>query len=143
MKEPVIISEDASFADAVKTMAENSANFLLVVDSHGKLMGEIDVVTLMRRAIPEYLEDEKATAHFTTDALFSNCIEDVKDVLVKDFMLKFAKVITPKTSMMEAAIIVTEGRQTKIPVLDENLKPIGVFTRSSLKKVIAAELGYM
>ena len=56
-------------------------------------------------------------------------------------MMVFTKVITPHTSMMEAAMMVTEWRQSKIPVLDEQLQPIWIITRWSLKKVLWFELG--
>ena len=141
MREAVTINRDATFTDAVKMMSDTHANSLLVVDSSDKLVWGVDVVTLIKEVLPDYLEHEKGTAHFTTDSIFSSCIQDVKEKRIGDFMMKFTKVITPTTSMMEAAIIVTEWRQSKIPVLDENLKPIWVFTRSSLKKVLASELG--
>ena len=141
LREAILIDQNQTYKDAVQKMIETHANSLLVVDDSGKLVWWIDVVTLIKTSIPEYLQNEKETAHFTTDSLFKSCIDDVKDKLIKDFMMSFNKVITPKTSMMEAAIIVTEWRQTKIPVLDRDLKPIWVFTRSSLKKVLASELG--
>ena len=141
MKGPVLINIDATFEDALKKMVNENTNSLLVVDSGDKLVWGIDVVSLVKAIIPWYIDSEKHTAHFTTNSLFRNCINDAKNLKIKDFMMNFTKVITPHTSMMEAAMMVTEWRQSKIPVLDEQLLPIGIITRWSLKKVLWAELG--
>lgn len=140
MREAVMIKDTATFSDALKLMIDKKSNSLLVIDAHDRLIWWVDVVTLTKAAIPEYLQHQKNAAHFTTDKLFEECILDVRDKKISEFMMTFTKVITEDTSTMEAAIIVTEGRQSKIPVLDDMLKPIWVFTRSSLKKVLAKEL---
>ena len=140
MREVITIYQGSTFKEALQIMTTKGCNSLLVVDNNEKLVWGIDIVTLTKAAIPEYLWNEKHLAHFTTDSFFDECLLDVQDKQVKDFMMSFTKVIKLNTSMMEAAIIVTEWRQTKIPVLDENEKPIGVFTRSSLKKMLAWEL---
>jgi len=141
MRDAIKVSQWSTFKEALQIMADKNCNSLLVVDSEDKLVWGIDIVTLTKAAIPEYLWNEKNLAHFTTDSLFDECLQDVQDKELKDFMMPFTKVIKVNTSMMEAAIIVTEWRQTKIPVLDENGIPVGVFTRSSLKKMLASELG--
>ena len=141
MKLPILINQNASFEDALKIMISENTNSLLVVDNGDKLVWGIDVVSLVKAIIPKYIDSEKHTAHFTTDSLFRNCINDAKSLNIKDFMMVFTKVITPHTSMMEAAMMVTEWRQSKIPVLDEQLQPIWIITRWSLKKVLWFELG--
>ena len=141
MKQPIIINVDASFEDALKMMLLENRNSLLVTDNGDKLVWGIDVVSLVKAVIPWYIDSEKHAAHFMTDTLFRNCIKDAKNLNIKDFMIHFTKVITSSTSMMEAAMMVTEWRQSKIPVLDEQLQPIGVITIWSLKKVLWDELG--
>lgn len=140
MREPVTIKSTETFSDALKLMTSKKCNSLLVVDNHERLVWWVDVVTLIKAVIPEYLQHQKGAAHFSTDKLFEECIQEVKEEKISDFMMTFTKVITEETSAMEAAIIVTEWRQSKIPVLDNMLKPIGVFTRVSLKEVLAKEL---
>ena len=140
MRDVITVNQESTFKEALQIMTTKSCNSLLVVDDNEKLVWWVDIVTLTKAAIPEYLWNEKHLAHFTTDSLFDEYLSDVQDKKIKDFMMSFTKVIKINTSMMEAAIIVTEWRQSKIPVLDEEWKPVWVFTRSSLKKMLASEL---
>lgn len=145
MKDPVTINSNKSYKDAVQLMTDSRSNALMVVDDAGKLLGGIDIVTLIKVAIPEYLKgDKEAThiaSHFVPDNLFDTYIHDVQDTPIKDFYFEYSKVVTPKSSVTEAAIKATEGRQSKIPVVDEDGKPLGILTRGCIRKIIASELG--
>jgi CBS domain-containing protein len=49
--------------------------------------------------------------------------------------------IREKESLMKAAMIVGQRSQVRIPVLDEDGRPIGLLTRTELKQVIGIFLG--
>ncbi len=139
MNNVVTIKKTSNLSEVLKLMEEKKTNFLIVVDQENKFIWWIDIISLTQIIIPDYLQYHKVAAHFVTDNIFKETILEVKEKKITKFIRKSTKVITKDTSTMEAAIIVTEWNQSAIPVLDEDKKPIWMFTRSSLRKLLAIE----
>ena len=143
MRKVVQVSHNDTLEQAVEQMTLQDVNSVLVVDDSGSLIGSVDVVTLMNTIIPEYIgKRDMSVATFATESMFEEFIKDNKDKKVKYFMLETPKTLKTTSTIMEAAIKTTEGRQSRIPVLDETGKPVGVVTRQWVKKFLATKMGF-
>lgn len=139
IQSPVIKDTD-TFEKVMKTMISEKTNSVLVVNDEGKLVGEVTVVELLSAVVPDYMEEDAVAAHFTTEDVFKEEIARTVNMCVGDFMIKNKRAVKENASLMEVAVIGIERGQARIPVVDEDNKPVGVITRRGLKKIIAQHL---
>ncbi len=143
MRKAVTIDECSTLEQVVKKMAEEKVNSILVVNNEWILVGSVDIVTLIKTIVPEYVWNRDfSVANFATEEVLDEYIEDNKDKKVKYFMLHEPKLIKDSSSILSAIIKVTEWRQARIPVVDEDNKPLWVVTRNSVKNYIAAKMWF-
>lgn len=140
MIQSAVVKDTDTFEDVMNTMVSENTNSVLVVDEEGKLAGEVNVVQLLSAVVPDYTEEDAIAAHFATEDTFKEEIARTKNMTVKDFMVTDKKVVTESASLMEAAVIAIERGQARIPVVNEEGKPIGAITRRGLKKIMAKHL---
>jgi len=140
MKKSLAVEDNITLKEAIKIMIENKRNSLQVVDKDGKFISEIDVVSIIKAILPDYIENAKIAARFADREFFEEVCKKAKDMPILDFMMRCPKTLRESGTLTEAAIVV-KGKQTRIPVLDSDNKPIGVVTRTELKKEIANILG--
>ena len=141
MRKAFTINENTSLKDTVKEMLKENVNSILVVNKKWVLVWSVDIVTLIKTIVPEYIWNRGSSlSEFTTEDMFDEFIDDNKGKKVKYFMLIDPKTINIDSPVLTAAIITTEWRQARIPVVDENNKPVWVITRHSIKKILADKL---
>lgn len=140
IKEAVTISEDASFKEAVALMIKEKTNSLLVVDDSGVLIGEITISELLHAVVPDYLEDDSIAAHFVTNEMFDEAITDTAEKQVKFFMRTDIEPVTLDAELMVIAVKAIDNKQVRIPVIDDQHKPIGIISRRGLKHIIGSIL---
>jgi len=136
MRNAVLIGQDAVFIDALRKMIIDKTNSLLVINKTGKLIGEIQSFDLIRQVVPGYVVSDEIAAHFATEEIFKDACEAAKTIPIEKFMNKDPKTITLKSSLMEAVVIAMAHGQSRIPVVDEEHRPLGVLSRTELKQVI-------
>lgn len=141
VKEAVTISEEASFRDAIRAMVEEKTNTLLVVDAEGKLTGEVTVTDLLDAIVPEYLDGDSIAAHFATEDMFEEAVNDTKEKQVQFFMSHDYSTVQTNDSLMSVAAIAIGHQRARIPVIDADDRPAGIISRQGLKHIIAKHLG--
>lgn len=143
MVEPILVDINTTLKWVVEKMSKQDVNSVLVVDNDWKLIWSVDIVTLIKRIVPEYIGSRATSvAGFTTEEIFEDFIKDNKDVKVKYFMLESPKTIKEDTSILKACMTVTEGRQTKIPVINCNGEPIWVITKKWVRNFLAHKMWF-
>ena len=140
MREPIIVTHKDTFSTVLNTLLCHKTNSALVVDDDGRLDGEINVLLLLKEVVPDYLEGNDIAAHFATLDIFHEDIEKAQDVHVEKMMNKKPKTITLDSSLMSATIVAMQAGQSRVPVVDEEGRPIGVLTRTQLKQLIGQHL---
>lgn len=140
MRKVNTIGSGSTFKEVLAKMIEHKTNSLAVVDESGAFVGMVNARTLIHHAVPSYLGEDSTAAHFANEELFRDEVKKVSGDAVEKFIDDGISTINEKESLMKAAMIVGEGKQVRIPVLDENNKPIGLLTRTELKQVIGAFL---
>lgn len=136
MRKPLMIEDSADFYTVLKMLIEYRTNSLLVVDRSGKLVGEVDVLCLIKQVIPPYIGTDDISAHFATEEIFKADIEKAKDTPVTQFMVRDPQTLTLKSSLIESTVLAMANEQGRIPVVNEAHEPIGVLTRTEIKQVI-------
>ena len=136
------ISVNATFFETLKKMIDEKTNSLVVVDDEGKVTGMINTGEMIREVVPDYLEEDDAiAAHFANKEMFAEDVKKAKDQPISKFMIKGPATVDADDSLMEVAVIAISENQMRVPVVDENKKPIGLVTRTEIKQVIGDILG--
>ncbi len=141
MREVITISENVTSKEALNMMVCQKTNALVVVDTEGVFVGMINTRIFIEQAIPAYIVQDEIAAGFATEEVFRKSVGQVADVCIKDLMLKDVMTISPNDSLLKAAILATKRRQIRIPVIDENNRPIGLLSQTDIKHLIAKYLG--
>jgi nucleotide-binding universal stress UspA family protein len=143
MIKPVLVGNNATFMEVLQRMIKYKTNSLLVVNKKGVLVGRIQSLNLLWKIKPGYLDTDFAalTSHFIDEEAFREACIKAKDTPIDELMEKNPKVLRPDSSLMEAAMIAIEDMHARIPVVDEHNVPVGIVTRTELKKVMGLYLG--
>lgn len=140
-KAAVIVSEDATFKDAVSIMVAEQTNSLLVTGEDGTLVGEVGVSDLLDAVVPEYLGGDNIAAHFATEDMFQEAVRDASLKPVSEFMATDMESVRTNDNLMAVAAVAIATRRARIPVVDSEDRPIGVISRRGLKHILAHTLG--
>lgn len=141
MKEASLIGQEDSFFDAINKMVSEQTNSLLVVDEEGILVGEISVTDLLDAIVPEYLDGDSIAAHFASEEMFEEAIQDTREKEVRYFMDNNVVSVQEDEGMMAIAAAAIAGQKARIPVVDASGRPLGIISRRGLKHIIAHSLG--
>lgn len=140
IKEPVTVTEDTTFKNVLSTMVTKQTNAVLVTDSEGKLSGEVSVSDLMDAIVPEYLDGNSIAAGFATKEMFDEAVRDAADIPVHDFMNTEIEAVRSNDGLMHVAAVALEHKKARIPVVDDENRPVGMVSRRGLKQLLAATL---
>lgn len=141
MRPASVIRDNVTFRDVLTKMIEEKKNSMLVVDAEGKLVGLVNAKALVRRAVPDYLEEDVLAARYATEAMFKEEAQKVADKPITDFMIADIKTIKLSDSVMYAAVMGLAGSNMRVPVIDDDGKPLGLLTRTEIKQLIGMHLG--
>ncbi len=137
VKPAVIISETDTFADALKAMNTQHTNTLLVTNENGELSGEVTVADLLDAIVPDTLNGSEVIEHFTTDDAFIASIDVVRDLPASEFMSQDFTALTLNDNLMSIIATAIAHERARIPVVDEENRPIGIISRQGLKQILA------
>ena len=140
VKEAVIISEEASFREAVSAMIHGQTNTLLVVDDDGSLIGEVSVVDLLDAVVPEDLDGDSVASYFSDEEMFEKAVKDVEDKSVQFFMTQDFSTVDMNDDLITVAATAIAHQRARIPVVDKESRPVGIISRQGLKHIIAKYL---
>ncbi|MFT7507046.1 MAG: CBS domain-containing protein [Acidimicrobiales bacterium] len=140
IKKAFIISENATFAEALDLMLNNHTNTLLVVNDEGELSGEVSVSDLFDGIIPLSFDADQALEHLQNEEVFAKTVQEAKDTPVSDFMSADYTTVHPNDSIMDIASVAITHQRARIPVVDHDNHPIGIISRQGLKQILGKYL---
>lgn len=141
MRPAVTVEEGATLYDVVNRMITDKRNSLVVVDQHGALCGAVNANDVIKAVLPDYLEEDSIAAHFADQMLLEEDVEKARTMAVRDFMNTDVPTIHIDATVLEAAAQAIKSEQGRIVIVDEEKKPIGIITRTEIKRVIGKLLG--
>ena len=136
-KEAALVSEDATFLEALNAMVKQQTNTLLVIDAEGVLSGEISVSDLLDAIVPEYLDGDSIAANFATEEMFEEAVQNAADKPVSEFMTVDIEPVESTDGLMAVAATAIAHQTARIPVVDHDRRPIGIISRRGLKQILA------
>ncbi len=141
MRTPLVVRDDETLESVLTKMVAQHGNSAAVVDSSGAFVGLVSTNDIIRAVLPDYLEDDPTAAKFADENILKEDVGRARELMAKDFMQTKAATITEDTGLVEAAVIAAKFGHGRIIVVDDAKKPIGIVTRTELKRVIAEYLG--
>ena len=141
VKKAVVVKSGISFKDVLRIMVEEQTNNVLVVDDSGALCGEVSVSNLMKTIVPKYLNGDSIAAGFANEDMFLEYIKENANKPVESFMLCDPDTIREDDGIMAVASATVGKGRYRVPVVDENNRPIGIISRRGIKQIIARCLG--
>lgn len=141
MRPVMTIKKDATLRETLEKMIGKRTNSLVVVDADGVFLGTVSALLLIKEVVPDYLETDQLAAHFVSEELFKEDVSRAADVKVEAFMDSDSSTLKVSDSIMRAAIMAMESGSARVPVVDDDNKPLGILTRTELKQVIGLYLG--
>ncbi|MCA9365489.1 CBS domain-containing protein [Candidatus Kaiserbacteria bacterium] len=139
-KNAVLISEEATLREAVEAMIKNPTNTLLVTGDQGVLVGEVSVSDLMDAVIPGNLNGDDVLELFANEDAFEEAVVGAEDKLVSEFMSTDFSPVTAHDSLITIAAQAVGFQRSRIPVVDDENRPIGIISRQGLKQILAKTL---
>ena len=136
IKPAVVISETDTFTSALKALTTQKTNTLLVTNQKDELSGEVTVTDLLSAIVPDTLDGSEVTSHFSTDEAFIASIGVVKDLPVSEFMSGDYSPLTINDNLMSIIATAITYERARIPVVDDENRPIGIISRQGLKQIV-------
>jgi len=129
-KDVVTVGPETSMMKASKLMRERKISRLPVVDDSGRLLGIVSDRDL-KEASPS-----KATSLDMHELYYL-----LSEIKVKDIMTKAPLAVKPSETVEKAAVLMMNNDFGGLPVVDENLKVVGIITDSDVFKVLVEITG--
>lgn len=129
-KDVITVGPETSMMKASKIMRERKISRLPVVDDSGRLLGIVSDRDL-KEASPS-----KATSLDMHELYYL-----LSEIKVKDIMTKTPLAVKPAETVEKAAVLMMNNNFGGLPVVDENLKVVGIITDSDVFKVLVEITG--
>ena len=140
MRPPVTVGLGLTLKEVLEKMIHERRNSLTVVDGQGKFVGAVSALEIIKEVVPDYIEESDTVATYANEELFREDALRVANVPIEKFMVKDIPTITVDGSLVKAAVLATQYGRGRITVVDSEHKPVGVLTRTELKRVIGSFL---
>jgi CBS domain-containing protein len=142
--QPVTTSPSASVEAAVKTMEEHQISGLPVVDEGNRVVGILSEGDLLIRESPMkqplYMTLLGSIIYFESPTQFHQHIKKSLGMLVQDVMTAKPITIHPDASLSDAAEVMLEKKVNRLPVVDADLKLVGILTRHDLVSALKPQV---
>lgn len=141
MRRPFLIPSSATLKDALRVLIENRSNIGIVVAEDNTFVGTVSTVDIIKEILPDYIENDEVAARFADDDLLQEDVLKAGLMPVCDFVDTHEKTLQADSGLVEAAVIMVREDAGRIVIVDEARKPLGVLTRTEIKKMFGAFLG--
>lgn len=128
--EPVTVTDDISFQEALRMMREGGFRRLPVVDAHDRLRGIVSERDLL------YASPSPATSLNVWEMNYL-----LSKLAVDEIMTKKVVTTTPDTPLEDAAHLMVDNKVGGLPVLDEDKRVVGVITETDIFKAFVEMFG--
>ncbi len=116
---------DATLKELVDTFYKNSVTYLPVIDGEGNFVGELNLNTVIKEGIPDYATKMGNLKFLKSFEPLERLFRKEDEIKVYEIMKKPSIVLGRDSSIIEAALEITNNNRRHIPVV-ENGKVVGV-----------------
>ncbi len=130
------VTPETNLKDFFNLCASHNLSYVPVVDAEGDFIGEVTVSDALKLGIPEYAAMIGSLNFLTSFEPFENLLRDEQTLLVSQVMRKPSFKLTENTSILEAALELTQNKRRHIPVV-QGTRILGIVsTMDILTKVL-------
>jgi len=133
-KEFLTVSPLETLSNIIQFMEERNEHWCVVVDDTKRVVGVISSWDIVERLVPDYLEDDKHLASFTSPDTFRERFREISPHTAKSLMTADVKTLAPTDSLMKVATLMSEFHIHCLPVVDKDGKLLGVIKQSEMRK---------
>lgn len=127
---PITVTPDTPFQDALKLMHERRFRRLPVVNNDGKLVGIVSERDLL------YASPSPATSLSVWELNYLLSKLQIREIMTKDVIT-----VSPDTPIEDAARLIADNKIGGMPVVDQDDRVVGVITETDLFKTFVEMLG--
>ena len=129
MTEKIIsVSPDDSLRKVATIIFEHNFNGVPVVNSDGKLVGDISDRDLLRSALPDYDKLIADVSRFGELKSFEELLQQADRLLVKDVMRREVLTIPDSATVTEAAALMLAKNSERVVIVSGD-RPVGIISR--------------
>jgi CBS domain-containing protein len=143
--EVITVSTDESVEQCAKLLQEHDISGLPVLNAAGKVAGIITEGDLIRRAsrikAPGYLEILGGLIYLGSPKKFVDELQRAMSLEAGQLMSKNVISVKPDDSVEAAATLMVEKKISRLPVLDDNGKLVGIVSRRDIMGCLYNEKG--
>ena len=136
VKEAVVISDAATFEEALVAMENNKTNTLLVTDEEGELCGEVIMTDILEAIVPDTLDGDQVMSHLASDEGLRDAIQAALTKPVSEFMSVDFTALEMTDNMLNVIATAIAHNRSSIPVVNSENRPVGIISRRGLKHII-------
>lgn len=136
VKEAVVVSDAATFEEALAAMENHKTNTLLVTDEEGELCGEVIMTDILEAIVPESFDGDVAMEKLSTDDGLRAAIKDAMDKPVSEFMSVDFTALEMGDNMLNVIATAIAHNRSSIPVVNKDNRPVGIISRRGIKHII-------
>ncbi|BAU42748.1 MULTISPECIES: CBS domain-containing protein [Cyanophyceae] len=143
--DPIVVHPETPLNEAIKLIAERRISGLPVVDADGKLVGVLSEADLMWRETgptpPPYIMILDSVIYLENPGKHERELHKALGQTVGEVMTGKKEIVTTKPSqtLQSAAKLMHDRDTTRLPVLDDSGKVIGILTRGDIVRHLAVE----
>ena len=134
--EVITVSTGDSVELCAKLMQENNISGLPVLNEGGRVSGIVTEGDLIRRAsrvkAPGYLEILGGLIYLGSPKKFVEELQRAMSLEAGQLMSKNLVTVTPEDTVEKAATLMVEKKISRLPVLDESGKLVGIISRRDI-----------
>lgn len=128
---------DETVSIALKRMVEEKTNSLIVVDEQFRPIGIISSQIIIKEAVPAYLKDDPTYSQYGPEDMLNQCVKQIADKPIHEFMYKEFHSLDEKDSIIEAATYSIDAYRRVLPVVDDMTgRLVGAVTRTVIKNAL-------
>ncbi len=141
-REPIVVTPTTPLSTAIQILVDRQVSGLPVVDPDGKLIGVISESDLMWREkgidMPPHIMFLDSVIYLENPAKYDLELHKVLGQTVGEVMTAHAITIAPDATLPAAARIMHEKKVHRLPVVDDDNRPIGIITQGDIVRAMAA-----
>lgn len=137
-KEVISIRRDACLKELIDLMYSHGLRYVPIVDGAGKFVGEVGIIDLIKAGVPDYAFRIGSLSFLSELEPMTELLSRENIIKVEALMSKNPPSLSPSTSVIEAAFLMTKHIKRHYAVLDAG-KIVGVVSAMDiLNKIIRA-----
>ncbi len=137
-KEVISIRRDASLKELIDLMFAHGLRYIPITDEAGKFVGEVGIIDLIKAGVPDYAFRIGSLSFLSELEPMTQLLSRENIIKVETLMSKNPPSLSPSTSVIEAAFLMTKNIKRHYVVLDAG-RIVGVVSAMDiLNKILRA-----